>query len=367
MKINRIDVFQKTYTLTEKVYAWSGGHFVNSLDSTIVKITTDEGLSGYGECCPLGPAYMAAYAAGIPTGIRELGPGLMGLDPLQVGAVNTFMDTTFYGHNYVKSAIDIACWDILGKATGRPVSSLMGARYVDDFPIYRAVSQAEPREMAEKVTGYRAEGYHRFQLKVGSTPERDVAMVRAVLGVVEPGDIVVADANTGWNLHQASRVVNALGGEEVYIEQPCFTLAECVSIRRRTSLPMVLDEVITGVGPFLEAYGQSAMDVINIKISRVGGLTKARQLRDLAQTLGVAMTLEDSSGGDITTAAIAHMVASTRPEFVFTTTVFSDWYDEGICPDVPRIEGGRVSVPQGPGLGVTVDEERLGPPLFTLR
>jgi L-alanine-DL-glutamate epimerase-like enolase superfamily enzyme len=366
MKIARIDVFQKSYSLVEKVYAWSGGHYINTLDSTIVKITSDDGVNGYGECCPLGPAYMDAYAAGIPAGIRELGPSLLGQDPSQIGALNTLMDSTMFGHNYVKSAIDIACWDLWGKATGQPICTLMGARYVDDFPIYRAVSQAAPDEMARKTVGYREEGYRRFQLKVGSTTENDIAMVKAVLGVTQPGDIVVADANTGWNLHQATRVVNALAGHSVYIEQPCPTLAECLSIRRRTSLPMVLDEVITGIGPFLQAYGQAAMDVVNVKISRVGGLSKARQIRDLAQALGVAMTIEDSNGGDITTAAISQLVASTRPEFLFTTTVFTEWYNERISPDVPKIERGRVSVPDGPGLGITVDEKELGPPLFSL-
>lgn len=366
MKIAQIDVFGKSYSLVEKVYAWSGGHFVNTLDSTIVKITTDEGLVGYGECCPLGPAYMTAYAAGVPTGIRELGPILLGRDPLQVGALNALMDSTMFGHNYVKSPIDIACWDLLGKATRFPVSTLMGGRYVEDFPIYRAVSQAAPGEMAEKVAGYKSEGYRRFQLKVGSAPDDDIARIKAVLEVAEPGDTVVADANTGWNLHQATRVVNALAGQKVYIEQPCPSLAECLSIRQRTDLPMVLDEVITGVGPFLEAYSNSAMDVINIKITRVGGLTKARQIRDLAQTLGVAMTLEDAGGGDLTTAAITQMVSSTRPEFVFTTTVFSDWFHESISSDAPRVKNGRMTVPERPGLGITVDEKELGSPLFTL-
>ncbi len=366
MKIARIDVYQKSYHLLEKVYAWSGGHSVTEVDSTIVKLTTDEGLVGYGECTPLGPAYMTAYADGVRAGIRELGPALLGRDPLQVRALNTFMDSALFGHNYVKSPIDIACWDLLGQATGQPVSILLGARYVEDFPIYRGVSQASPQEMVDKVAKYRAQGMHHFQLKVGGDPDEDIARIGAVLETVEPGEVVVADANTGWNLHQATRVVNALRGERVYIEQPCPTLTECLSVRARTDLPMVLDEVITGVGPFQEAYERRGMDVINLKVSRVGGITKAAQVRDLAQALGVALDIEDSPGGDIIACAITHLVASTRPEFFFAGTIANDRYHESVSPGAPRPKGGRAPVPRGPGLGLTVDEEALGPALFSI-
>ncbi|MCH9035709.1 MAG: mandelate racemase/muconate lactonizing enzyme family protein [Chloroflexi bacterium] len=366
LKIERIDVYQKTYTVVEEVYAWSRGRSVSSLDGTVVKLTTGEGLVGYGECVPLGPAYMPSYAEGVRTGVRELGPQLIGLDPLHLKAINTFMDSVMSGHGYVKTPIDIACWDLLGKATGQPISTLLGARYVEDFPIYRALSQGTPEEMVESAARYRAQGIRHFQMKVGGTADEDIPRIKAVLDSVQDGEVVVADANTGWNLHQATRVVNALRGERVYIEQPCPTLAECLSVRSRTSLPMVLDEVITGVPAFLEAYRQSAMDVINIKVSRVGGLTKAAQLRDLAQDLGVAVDLEDAASSDIMAAALAHLVASTRPEAFFTASIWNYRLRESISPDAPRPENGRVPVPKGPGLGITIDEEALGPPLFSI-
>jgi L-alanine-DL-glutamate epimerase-like enolase superfamily enzyme len=108
------------------------------------------------------------------------------------------------------------------------------------------------------------------------------------------------------------------------------------------------------------------MDVVNIKISRVGGLTKAKQVRDLCETLGIAMTLEDSWGGDVTTAAIAHFAGSTRPEFVFSSTDFNSYNDTSIATDAPRRENGRLRVPSGPGLGISVDEGKLGTPVVTV-
>jgi L-alanine-DL-glutamate epimerase-like enolase superfamily enzyme len=184
--------------------------------------------------------------------------------------------------------------------------------------------------------------------------------------VLKRGDVLVADANTGWLQHDAMKVVQALEGEKVYIEAPCKTYEACLAVRRNTRNPFVLDEVITGVGPFLRAYHDGAMDVVNIKISRVGGLTKAMQLRNLCESLGIAMTLEDSWGGDITTATIAHLVGSTRPAFLFTSTDFNSYIDKVIAPDAPRRKEGRLAVPTAPGLGITVDVKSLGTPVVVL-
>ena len=89
--------------------------------------------------------------------------------------------------------------------------------------------------MAENVAGYRAEGYRRFQLKVGANPEEDIERIRQVADLLEPSDKLIADANTGWLMHEAARVVRGVDDIDVYIEQPCLTYEECLSIRRRCS------------------------------------------------------------------------------------------------------------------------------------
>ena len=359
MRITRLDLYQVQYQLSQRDYAWSGGHSVKGFLTSVLKISTDEGVSGFSEVCPLGSGYMEAFAGGLPGGIAELGPQLLGQDPTRIRAINALMDNRLGGHNYVKSAVDIACWDILGKAAGQPIATLLGGRN-EDFHLYRAISQGTPDQMADDVARYRREGYRRFQLKVGSDPNDDIARIDAVLRVVQPGDVVIADANTGWLPHQALRVVHALRDRDYYVEQPCATLAECLAVRARAAQPMVLDELITGPAALIQAYEQRAMDVVNIKISRVGGLTKAKQVRDLCESLGIAMTLEDSWGGDITTAAIAHFAGSTRPEFLFSSTDFNSYNDTSLADDAPRRENGRLRVPSAPGLGITVDEGKLG-------
>jgi L-alanine-DL-glutamate epimerase-like enolase superfamily enzyme len=221
--------------------------------------------------------------------------------------------------------------------------------------------------MAASVTGYRKEGYHRFQLKVGGDPDTDIARIKAVSRVLEPGDRLVADANTGWLPHEAARVVRAVRDIDVYIEQPCLTYEECLAIRQRTDHPFVLDEVIDGVDMLVRGHADRAMDVVNLKISKLGGLTKTRQARDLCVSLGIAMTLEDSWGGDIVTAAIAHLAHSTPTEFLFSSTDFNSYVTRSIAEGAPQRVNGRLAASTSPGLGVKPRLEEFGMPAIDVR
>ena len=171
MKIARIFAHRVELPLVEGSYKWSGGKSVSVFDSTIVGVETDCGLIGYGEVCPLGPFYLPAYAEGVRAGLRELGPHLIGFDPRELMKLNHRMDAALKGHPYVKSGIDIACWDILGNATQLPVCTLLGGRFGESVRLYRAISQQAPDEMAKNVQVYCEQGYTRFQLKVGGDPD----------------------------------------------------------------------------------------------------------------------------------------------------------------------------------------------------
>jgi L-alanine-DL-glutamate epimerase-like enolase superfamily enzyme len=361
MKIARIFAHRVELPLREGTYKWSGGKSVSVFDSTIVGVETDSGLIGYGEVCPLGPFYLPAYAEGVRAGLRELGPHLLGYDPREVAKLNHRMDAALKGHPYVKAGIDIACWDILGKSTGLPVCVLMGGRFGESVQLYRAISQESPDEMARRVAGYRAEGYTRFQLKVGGDPDTDIERIIAVRAMLLPTDRLIADANTGWTQHEAMRVVRAVREVDVYIEQPCLTYEECLSVRRHTDHPFVLDENVDSLDMLLRAKADLAMDVVNLKISKLGGLTKTKQVRDLCVSMGIAMTLEDSWGGDITTAAIAHLAHSTPEEFRFTSTDFNSYVSVSNAAGAPQREQGFMKASEASGLGISPTFEVLGP------
>ena len=223
------------------------------------------------------------------------------------------------GHPYVKSAIDMACWDLLGKAAGLPVATLMGGHV-------RRRLRALPRDLAG-VAG-RDGGAGRARTAARATPSSSSRWAATPTPTssasarrrpqLEPGDVLIADANTGWTQHAAIRVADAVRDVDVYIEQPCMTYEQCLAVRRHTNRPFVLDEVVDGIDMVVRGVADQAMDVINLKISKVGGLTKARQIRDLCVSLGIAMTIEDTWGGDIITAAIAHLAHSTPERFLFS-------------------------------------------------
>lgn len=367
MKITGIKFWQVDLPLREGRYSWSNGNFVDVFDSTVVAVETDAGIIGYAECCPLGSAYLPAYALGVRSGIAELAPKLIGLDPTDIGTLNRHMDAVLRGHPYVKAPLDIACWDILGKVTGMPVYKLLGGAAQDRIALYRAISQESPEAMAGKIAGYRQEGYTKFQLKVGGNADTDIARIHQTRAILAPGDILVADANTGWTRAEAARIVSAIASVDVYIEQPCPTYEECLSVRRRTARPFVLDEVIDDVGTLMTALTEDAMDIINLKISKVGGLTKARLLRDICVTTGTPMTIEDTWGGDIVTATIAHLARSTPAEFCFSATDFNSYGTVEIAAGAPRRIDGFMTASDAPGLGITPHLDRLGKPAAVFR
>lgn len=360
MKISVIRVYQVDLPLVEGRYSWSEGKFVEVFDSTIVELITDDGQSGFGEVCPLGPFYLPAYGPGARAGIGELAATLLGQDPIAIGPMNRLMDKALLGHPYVKSAVDMACWDLLGKATGKSICDLMGGRFGENVALYRAISQRPADEMAENVAAHRKDGYTKFQLKVGGSPADDIERIHAASEVLTDGEVLVADANTGWRVDDAIRVVNAVRDRDVYIEQPCRSYEHCLTIRRRTSLPFILDENITGIDALLRGHHDGAMDVINLKISKVGGLTKARQIRDLCVSLNIPMTIEDSWGGDIITAAIAHLAHSTPESLRFSATDFNSYVTVQNATGAPQREAGHMKASNEPGLGIVPNMDALG-------
>jgi len=363
MKIERISVHQVELPLREGRYAWSEGKFVESFDSTVVAVETDTGLTGWGEVCPLGPFYLPSHGRGVRAGLEVLAPQLIGHDPRELDRLNRHMDLCLRGHPDVKSVLDMACWDLLGQDCGLPLCTLLGGRNGDDFVLYRAISQDQPEAMAEPVSTYRAEGSRRFQLKVGSDVATDIARIRSVAEVLEAGDLLIADANTGWVPSEAARIVRAVDDIDVFIEQPCASYDECLSIRRRTNHPFVLDESIRSLGDLARGHGDDAFDAVNLKISKLGGITRLRQARDWCIAMGIAMTIEDAWGGDIVTAAIAHLAHSTPPRLLLTATDFNSYVTRSIAEDAPQRVDGRMAAPKGPGLGVRPRLDVLGDPV----
>lgn len=359
MRVRLVEVYGYELTYAHGRYVMSGGRVVEKLPSTVVRLVTDEGLDGWGETCPLGTTYLPQFAEGARAALRQLAPGLVGADPRNLAEVHARMDAALAGHGYAKSAVDVACWDVLGKAAGLPVAVLLGGVHHRRFPLYVAVPLGPAEAMAEFAGRQRAEGVGVFQLKLGDDPAEDARRVAAVVEAVG-GGWVLADANGAYTVHQATVAARRLEGfPQVLLEQPCASLEECLSVRRRTTLPMVYDEVVTDARTLLRAAQDGGAAAVNLKTSRVGGLSSARFLRDLAVALGLRLVVEDTWGGDLVTAATAHLAASTPPRHLLAASFMNDWNLEHVAGGLPRSESGQGTLPAGPGLGVEVDRSAL--------
>jgi L-alanine-DL-glutamate epimerase-like enolase superfamily enzyme len=365
VKITKIRLYQVRLPMKEGSYSWANQSYT-AFDSTVVRIDTDEGVYGVGEICPLGPAYLPAYAEGARSGIATMAPDLIGQDPTQVVAIDGLMETLLKGHPYVKSAVDIACYDIWGKVTGQPVCNLLGGRLQDEVRLFKVVSRAEPAVMAEKLISYQEQGFNQFQMKVGSDPDIDIERIRKVASALQPGNKLAADANCGWRQHDAVRVVSAVSDMSLYIEQPCETYEECRVVRDHTTQPMILDECMDSLRAVIRGHQERAMDVINLKISRMGGLTKSRVIRDVCMQLGIIMTIEDTWGGEIADAAIAHLAHSTPRNFHFQSSAFQEYATHPIASGGPVIKDGFMAMSSAPGLGVEPDWDLLGDPIASI-
>jgi L-alanine-DL-glutamate epimerase-like enolase superfamily enzyme len=365
--VERIDVFGYQLTYAHGDYVMSSARVVNRLPSTVVRISTRDGTTGFGEVCPLGSTYLPAFGEGARAALRVLAPALLGADVTNLAEVHRRMDRELRGHEYAKSALDVACWDAYGKIVGQPVASLLGGVLQTELPLYVAIPLGPAAEMAAFVQRERATGIRRFQLKLGASPAEDAERLAAVLEATDDDVELCGDANGAWRRQDAIMAASLFAGSPRFrLEQPCPTLEECVAVRRLTSLPMVLDEVIVDLPTFVRAVGLDAMDQINLKVSRVGGLLPARLMRDVAVSLGIRLMIEDSWGGDIVTAAVAHLAAGTPPDALFAVSFMNDWTNEHIAGYQPRSSGGLGPVPTGPGLGIEVDVAGLGEPLFTV-
>ncbi len=354
--IARIDLFGYELTPLAGDFRMSRGRTMGAEVSFLVRIATDDGLEGWGEACPLTSSYLPSFAGGVRAALAELAPALIGADPFNLTDVNARMDATLLGQQAAKSPLDVACWDLLGRAAGLPVATLLGGRVSERFAVYEAIPMGAGEERVREAW---ERGVRTFQLKVGGDPRADAATVRRVLDIVGDDGTVIADANGGWSLSDALIAVRLLDGLPVYLEQPCRTFADCLHVRRATTLPMVYDESVTDADSLVAAVREGGGGAVNLKVGKVGGLTRARLLRDLALSLGASVTIEDTWGGDVATAAIAHLAASTPPDGLFSVSFVNDAVAEHVAGHVPRSDGGFGAAPDGPGLGLQVDVDAL--------
>jgi L-alanine-DL-glutamate epimerase-like enolase superfamily enzyme len=339
------------------------GKTCDTVETVVIAVETDAGLTGWGEVCPI-PHYLTAYARGVAPALQELAPVILGGDPVGAEALMASADAVLPGHVYAKSALDIALWDITGQVAGLPLYALLGGRRQADLPLYHSITCVEPDEMARIAREAQAEGITQFQAKLGASGDwqTDVERLSKVREAVGPGPLVYGDWNCGATTLDAIRVGRAVAHLDVMLEQPCATLEDCARVQSATGLPMKLDELAHDTASLLAAHRLGIMDAVALKLSKFGGLSATRRARDLCLHFGAKMCIECTWGSDIVTAAALHLGAATPPSRVLNVCDLSGYVSPRLAPDAPTRTDGRIVPPDGPGLGIIVDQDCLGSP-----
>jgi len=365
VQVTRVRAFRQIQPLRRGNYAM--GHVGSTqFDSTIVALDTDAGITGWGEIAVISAVYGDSFAAGARAGIAELAPLLLRADPTQPKALYAQLDGAMRGQPYVKSAIDMAAWDATARAEGRPLCEALGARYGDAVQLYDVVTVLPLEQAVALARELVAEGYRRIQVKVGTTPEADAERLAAVREAVGTDVVLYADANGAFSAATARRFLRATRDLEYVLEQPCRTYAECASVRPAADRPLVLDESIVTLDDILRAHREGVADGITIKLQRVGGVTKAALMRDVAAELGLEVTVEDAGGASLVTSAITHLGLGTPERLRVHTCDFHMWVSVDHGSGLPPRADGAQQAPAGPGLGIDIDLEALGEPFLDL-
>ena len=362
MKISAARLYRQIQPFIDLPYVCRG-RSETGFDSSIVALEAEDGTVGWGEAAPLGAFYSEAFPEGIRAGIVRLLPTLIGRDATVPDRMAEAMNDTMFGQPAVKSAIDMAAWDLAARLTGASLTCLLGGREGSTVRLYRAVSHASPDAMAAKAAYFVDQGYRRLQVKVGAEPMEDIERIRAVRAAV-PDDVpLYADANGAWSLEEAMRFIDAVPDLDCWIEQPCMAYADNLQIARHCAKPMIFDEGIVTLQDLLTAYRDGAVSGVSLKTGRIGGVGPTRLLRDLAAALGLKVTVEDIGGSTISTAATALMIVSMPERARGHTVDFMNWVTVANAEGMPQIRNGMLVAPEGSGLGVTVDADQFGAPV----
>ncbi|KAF1848062.1 putative mandelate racemase [Cucurbitaria berberidis CBS 394.84] len=345
LAITRIDVFQVDLPYSHGVYVLSAGREYRSFDSTIVRITTNTGIEGWGESCPFGSTYVASHALGVRAGLAQIAPSIIGLDPRRVDRINDAMDAALLGHEAAKAAIDIACWDAFGKSVGLSVCELLGGRTNVKLPTISSIGVMSPEDVRKQVAKDRANGYRGYSIKIGQEPAADAALIVAAMADKQPGEFFLVDANCGLTVETALRTLKLLPEGLDFVH------------------PMIFDELATNEASIVQAIADDAAEGIGFKISKAGGLTRGRRQRDICIAAGYTISVQDTVGSDISFATIVHL-AQTIPErnlrcildtrdMVTVKTADCDY----------PVHDGLVTAPSAPGLGMKPRLDVLGEPV----
>lgn len=374
MKITRIEAlpFDLRYKPGEEFLVSYG--VIDSMQNAVIRVTTDDGLVGYGELMPLPLDNRIACIEEL----KKIGPVLLGQDPFSIRDAHARMDEVLSDDPtsqelLLKGSLDFALYDLMGKAAGLPVYKLLGGSYDDGVPMHFSISIRSPEEMGEDTAARVAEGFRTIEVKLGRFQgelelETEIARIAAIREAAGPDVVIVADPNIGWTVQEAIDVLPSMEEFNVYVEQPVKGLDDLATVHAAVKSPIIADESAATASVVAEIIRRDAAAMINLKILRTGGLLEACKMLDMCEASGLGYRHDNVIQSRLASTMMIHFSTtynSSLPDCggtQFTRTIEDVVKaDEGVYMD-----GGTAKLrnPDAPGMGASPRDEMLGDPIL---
>lgn len=365
MKITRVETIPIRVPIRPQfmIRAARGSHAASPF--LLVKIHTTDGLVGLGEvsCTPRWSGEDQVTAAHI---IRQyLAPVIEGEDPRRIERVTLMIEDAVARNYFTKAALEMALWDILGKAEGVPVYQLLGGAVREAVPTKWSVSGLEPEKAAGIASWAAAQGFRTMKVKVGIEPDADVSRVEAVRRIIGSGVRLGVDANGGWEPESAVHVIERLYDHDVYfVEQPvaAWDIPGMAQVRRSIHLPVIADESVFTLQDATAVIGAGAADVLSVYVGKAGGIAAARRIIAAAEASGVACTIGSNLEMGVGSAAMIHLAMATpgvKADEFPCDIIGPFYYEQDLLTEPLPIAGGSARAHDRPGLGIDLDEEKV--------
>ncbi|CAB1084054.1 hypothetical protein JY97_16885 [Alkalispirochaeta odontotermitis] len=364
MKISALELFHisipfaKPYVLS-KVY---GTRF--DAEAVVVKVHTDEGIVGLGEADPLNPFSDETPATVMVVTRDMIAPHLIGQNPIHISAIESHLDMMVHGNLLARGAVNMALFDITGKAHNLPAHMLLGGLYQDRLPLLGPIGSGAPEEDAGSIQQLIEEGYKTVMIKMGALPIAD-EIQRMIAAHEKFGDRIkiIVDANQGWSLAETLEFIDGISGSRpVLLEQPIARddIEGLKRIRGYAPCPVSADEGVASIREAVTLIREQAVDAFSIKISKNGGLSKAKQIAEMTHAFGLKVLMNSMFDFGITQAA-ALQLGCVLPNLLDMGHAYMSVLrmSDDITDFAKNISDSVVTVPSEPGLGVMLDEEKL--------
>lgn len=358
MKITKAEIYQIDLPLIEPfIIAY---HRYDSMPAVILKLYTNEGIIGYGESVPDEHVTGESVHSVVAALKQNFIPDLIGMDPCNIQMIHQMMDANLVGNGAAKAAVDIACYDILGKQSGLPIYTLLGGRKKSVPSIPRVLSILEPEVLAQQATEAVKEGYTEIKMKLGTNPVKDVARVKAVREAVGEDVLIRVDVNQGWQtVQQAKQTIRQLEPYHLsWVEQPIAQSAKSLfrNLRETTTIPLMADESMINEQDLRIFIHDQSVDYVNIKLMKSGGIYPAFKLATQAELFGIQCQIGSMVESSVASAAGFH-VALAKENIISTEISGPTKFSEEIGNLTYQLP--FVNVPELPGLGIEVNEAKL--------